>query len=471
MAEDSAAAQDKVVEDIAVSMWGKAITDPQHGKRTPKTYIGGLKPGNQSIANAAKAGCSPRTTIDFTEEELDPKQDLRYLVIGYAYPDAAEADKLAKNSTEHAVGIVKNPYIELVDLEGEVPWIVVAPVGDTRGQVTPFFVLTEPTENGLCQPLPIKKELIFFFHEYRDATTGGDGRKNSWSSKVLADCGKPVSAPLTQKQKSYAAARSNAVGPVPGFINLDTTMHANHQLFEATGERRALKLMLQDLQKVAKDIRLAPSGHNNSLRAFIDPESEFGDDQAHDLLRRFKVGPQVSANTVLQLRKVTVSSDDFVEYRILCLWLGMLFDRLKDVSKTEDLTTMDDERMKHHALEVRYFAGLADKSMKHKPIDISEEDTTRILLAVARKLKELSKVPEALVARLGAMAGNPRYAEGTTMSSIWERFGGRRDVDSAKKLFLESLGFVYHLMEVDVAQPLAAGLLDLREFVEKAAGV
>lgn len=139
------------------------------------------------MKDARKVGLSPRDQLRLTDQELTLNQPERYIVVGYAWPDSARSVELSKGSTKRAVGTDSNPG-ELLDNGNQALWFVVARVHSEKPAQLHFFVLTEPSGGGLCRPMPIKKEEVFFFHEYRDATTGGSKRAMAWSRNVLVDC-------------------------------------------------------------------------------------------------------------------------------------------------------------------------------------------------------------------------------------------------------------------------------------------
>lgn len=335
----SAIASDVVLEDVAVNFAGKAIVDPKHNQRRFKQYISGLRPISRSMATIDKNKLLPRTTLEFTKEELNVDRYNHYLVIGYAYPDVAKAEEFSKGSTKRAVGVEKNPP-QILFLGNKIPWIVVTRATQTTHSDLGYYVLTQPGQDGLCQPAQIKKELVYFFHEYRDASTGTGGRKKSWSSKVMAHCVQSSADEEPTRQESSATADDNSSSSVPVDVSEDVENNEETQ------------------PELAEDSR--------SLHGFIDGDSEFGEAEAHDLFKQLKVRTEVSVETVIRLREATVSTLDSIEYRIVKPWLRMCLKRLAQSGEMSDLE-MKDLVAKTRDETLDWFeVFVVDKSLSHQ---------------------------------------------------------------------------------------------------------
>jgi len=89
------------------------------------------------------------------------------------------------------------------------PIIVVTQILPKQPEGTQLWALLYP-KDGLCKPVGIAQDIVFYAYEYRDATTDSSKRAPSWNRKVAIHAIRPsLSPPLTQKQHKFKYAKDS----------------------------------------------------------------------------------------------------------------------------------------------------------------------------------------------------------------------------------------------------------------------
>ena len=166
------------VTDIAVNMHGHALRDVL-SQRLNFELINALHPPSSRQVYARiqqiqdnEERLSFRNDMKFTRQETEQSRPgtAPYLVVGYALRSPQQW-LLMRNEALHGQKPVGMIYTAgMLDWDhDEPPLYVVAPTLEQSERVKLYALL--PAPNGLCMPFVVKKELVFYRHEFRHANT------------------------------------------------------------------------------------------------------------------------------------------------------------------------------------------------------------------------------------------------------------------------------------------------------------
>lgn len=445
-AQDHEARQpDPQLKDFAFNVYGHALEDGMIKGRSENEIILAYQDRSKikidkivEKLEREKADPIYRPSNEYTErEKLRDEVGCRpYLVEGYALrsrdQDSIVTTVDAKAKKQQPVGTkaAANCYEWN---EKELPLLVVTEVLDSNTQGTELWALFKPV-HGICTPVKIKQELVFYRHEFREAsTTTIPNRKTEWNLLVSAQAVRPnfMKAP-SEKQDQFKRARDSSKVIVAPNVSFANEILCLARGFEKTKKSWYLKELQLVLEELDEDTNFAPIDHD--LRDFTDGDDEFDfdRDQAQIFVDHFNERwPEVrhvTVDRVMSLKKGMVEAGIVLEYRLLRSFVAEGAYRL---SLSQPYRGDLKDFVKELVASAERMIPLPASSPSISPFQ-----ETSFLHALHVKLQEVVKAGRVFDKHLKDSHGDATFKHDGTPYDIWTHYADMPDTDSAKAAFM-----------------------------------
>lgn len=348
-----------------------------------------------------------------------------------------------------------------------VPWdesvaFVVAEIIDAQPEPRfplTFFVLLY--ENGLGTPYRIKKDSVFFRHEFRTTETNVPNRYKHWKEEVMKQIVRPgVDQPLSKKQQ-----RSKRVNDISKLlVGPNRSFALELMSLVATFEVKQKECFLDELEHMLKqahaDIEHCPLPTNEGLRAFADNSmDEFTDSHAQMVVKEVKcLWPEVEHLTVgrvMRLKQLLEGQKAEITYFHTkpILWEGAY--RLAHADAVEN-----------EALWVEGLLGNVHRTAGKAPgpawQSLNATNTSDILRYNKAIMEMVIRGFDENYDKLKERVGDITF-QGEDVADFWAAFANTPDTDSVKSV----LGQIYRFLVIENKYLLSEDVIaPLREMVK-----
>ena len=314
-------------QDLAVFLKGHYLRDPLPNHPLNQTIMAWhtststlYSVVDQSDPTTAQAAL--RESLNFSPEEsgeVHIEGLSTYIIVGYA-PQKQDQSMIrcVENARQKGPFGVFEPASEsgswtAGNKGGKVPVLVVVPEGRSRTADTKSYGLAMP-KNGICKPYTIKKEMIFFRHEFRNNAVTGLSRTKEWAELVKNACTLDEDIAMSEGGEQPDVEDDE---PVPK--DLESRPPTRAEAFEAltsfarTGNDIYLK-------EISAKRHLGPA--YRALRLFCDRDEQLSNEDAKEVLTyALESGAPIGELTIVLIKhlKFVVSAEAqlFIPYHCL----------------------------------------------------------------------------------------------------------------------------------------------------------
>ena len=375
-----------------------------------------------------------RPNAEYTPRELGPLEigTSRYLVVGYVPREVKQEYTIlaAYQRKQQPVGTIEPKTVIPWDAENP-PLLVVTEILETRPDAIQLWVLLRPRQ-GLCTLFQVAQRIVFYRHEFRDATTALNSRCANWNKLVALQSVCPGSSKTpSAKQERFRRARDTSKVILEPNISFSNEILCLAMSFKTSRDPWFLKEIQNVLVQMDEDLNARPLVANAGLRKFVNTdEVDFDEEDARAVVDNMAVQWPEVGNITLQsmmlLREGLVHANIFLEYRLLRAFLAEGCHRLKDATSSENIKELvvDINDTAHRMMLLR---------QSSPPITGGEE--TALLATLRHKLTEMKRAGVDFDNKLKELCGDATI-EGE-LYDFWGHYADAPDTDSARLAFFQ----------------------------------
>jgi hypothetical protein len=389
----------------------------------------------------AADGANPlfRTDAVYSARELrEPEVGVsQYLVVGYAPREIKDYMKKKRQGLEkqRPVGSAAPPAQDIIPWDpARPPMIVVTEILPQQPEGIQLWALIYP-KNGLCTPIGISQDLVFYLHEFRDNTTDGHKRASNWNRNVALQSIKPgLGAPRTSKQLAFKHAKDSVKLVFNPNVSLANEVASLIAGYVHSPSDWFLDEIVSVLKVIDDDLNHRPLPENSGLRMFVEVTGELSAEQATRVVEDFKINwpdvPHVTDKSIMELKRGLGLAEVDLEYKLIRPFIAegcwrMSVNNFKQPKRLREMVVSTLET-------VTRVMGTSEWTPS-----ISPADQNALLTTTLAKLREIKANAGAMEESMKATYGESAFDVSTY--DIWEKFADAADTDTARAAWMQQL--------------------------------
>ena len=182
---------------------------------------------------------------------------LQYLVVGYV-PRKVKPEYINKaiyQCKQQPVGVTKPKTVIPWDAEN-LPLLAITKILETRPEAIQLWVLLRP-QQGLCTPFQGAQRIVFYRHEFRDATTVLNYRGSNWNKLATLQSVCPGSSKTpSAKQERFKRVRDTSKVILEPNISFSNEILCLTMSFKTSRDPWFLKELQNMLTQMDEDLNI-----------------------------------------------------------------------------------------------------------------------------------------------------------------------------------------------------------------------